>query len=193
MKNMPYGENSTDLPEKLFAENQGTCITKHAVIALLAQELGLEVYHTYGLYAITEEIVTGVDEVFEKYSIPYAVLGHCFLSCGILRVDLTANNLNGKNTPINSFLYTQKIDPQNISEDKDKIYNNYLEHLIQSDPRFRNTNKATLIWAREECYGLMYKNRISLAARKSAGETDNCKKNSSFTPTPTGSVYDEEN
>ena len=56
---LPYGYNSSkDDLMIVFKEKMGTCTTKHAAIATLAEELDLPVTKTICIYAMVEEIVT---------------------------------------------------------------------------------------------------------------------------------------
>ena len=50
---MPYGSNSNkDDILILFKEGYGSCTTKHAVIATLAEELGIPISKSTGIYAM---------------------------------------------------------------------------------------------------------------------------------------------
>ena len=104
---LPYGYNSTtgDILI-LFKEGYGSCTTKHAVIATLAEELDVPIFKTVGIYAVREDLVTGSNHILEKYHLPYLPMNHCFLIYGSFRVDLTEGNNNGKNHAIEEFLYT---------------------------------------------------------------------------------------
>jgi hypothetical protein len=107
---LPYGYNSDrDDLMILFEEKMGTCTTKHAVIATLAAELGLAITRGVGIYPMTEAIVTGANKILSEYSLPYLPMIHCFLQYGDYRVDLTEGNRNGKNRPIDDFLYTDRV------------------------------------------------------------------------------------
>lgn len=45
IRDLPYGYNANrDDPQVIFLEKRGICTTKHGAIALLAQELGLDVH-----------------------------------------------------------------------------------------------------------------------------------------------------
>ena len=109
---LPYGYNSDrDDLMLLFKEKMGTCTTKHAVIGTLAQVLGLPVHKHVGIYAMTEELVTGTRRLLDEFGLPYIPMLHCFLVYGDFRVDLTEGNRNGKNRSIDDFLYVQKVEP----------------------------------------------------------------------------------
>ncbi len=80
---LPYGYNSDrDDLLCLFKAGKGSCTTKHAVIATLASEMDLPVAKWIGIYAMTEDLVTGAGAIIEKYALPYLPMVHCFLSDG---------------------------------------------------------------------------------------------------------------
>lgn len=115
VRQLPYGYNSDrDDLMILFKEKMGTCTTKHAVIATLAAELELPIDKLIGIYPMTEAIVTGTNNILNKYGLPYIPMIHCFLGYADYRVDLTEGNHNGKNRSIEDFLYNAKVLP-NIS------------------------------------------------------------------------------
>ena len=117
---LPYGYNlNSDNLMILLKEKKGTCTTKHAVIGTLAQELSLPVHKNVGIYAMTEEIVSGTNTLLAEFQLPYIPMLHCFLVYENFRVDLTDGNSNGKNRSIEAFLYVQQVTP-NIS-DKGRI------------------------------------------------------------------------
>ena len=120
---LPYGYNSDrDEPMIMFTEKMGSCTTKHAVIAALAAEMGLPVTKMIGLYPMTEEIVTGTDRILETHGLPYVPMVHCFLTSGDTRVDLTEGNRNGKNRPLEVFLFTQPVEPNISARDEYLLY-----------------------------------------------------------------------
>jgi hypothetical protein len=148
---LPYGYNSTreDILI-LFKENMGTCTTKHAVIATLAEEMNLTVYKNVGIYAMTEDIVTGTKPILEKYHLPYIPMLHCFLEYDNFRVDLTEGNQNGKNTSIDEFLYTEKVIPNISEKDEYQLYRRALtDHLLKRN-ELLDIKTANILHAREE-------------------------------------------
>ncbi len=80
MHNVEYGYN-TNYDDKFifFKEKKGSCTSKHAVIAGLAEELNIPLSKHVGIYKFTEEISTGTKEILKKYKIPYVPMIHCFL------------------------------------------------------------------------------------------------------------------
>ncbi|RPI76838.1 MAG: hypothetical protein EHM45_11550 [Desulfobacteraceae bacterium] len=132
----------------LFKEKMGTCTTKHAVIATLALELGLPVVKMVGIYAMTEEIVTGTDRILKKYGLPYVPMVHCFLEYGPHRVDLTEGNHNGKNKPIENFLFAVPVAPAISAKEEYLLYRKAFENPILKQPELRGIAIKTVLNAR---------------------------------------------
>lgn len=153
---LPYGYNSNREDVMiLFQENKGSCTTKHGVIATLAEELGLSVGKTVGIYALTEDIVTGADQVLSKYALPYLPLVHCYLESGGHRVDLTEGNNNGKNKPLDEFLYTEKVDPMISGKNEYMIYRKVLKEDILQRDEMKGIDLRSILYAREEALKLL--------------------------------------
>ena len=113
---LPYGYNSDrDDLMILFKEKMGSCTTKHAVIATLAAEIEIAIDKHIGIYAMTEALVTGTKIILERYTLPYLPMVHCFLVFEEQQVDLSEGNQNGKNGPIDDFLYTERVGGSNPS------------------------------------------------------------------------------
>ncbi|MEM9325505.1 MAG: hypothetical protein AAGA85_07610 [Bacteroidota bacterium] len=164
VRDLPYGENTRhDDLTVLFDDGQGTCLTKHGVIAALAWELKLPVYKVMGVYGMTEEIVLGADAILKRYDLPYIPMIHCFLQSGTSRVDLTEGNHNGKRTSIEHFIHTERVIPDISAGDRYRIYRKVIAHLWSSsgeklDPR-------TLLAARGEALALLKANAAPSATQ----------------------------
>lgn len=148
---LPYGYNS-DREDIfiLFKEGKGSCTTKHAVIATLAEELGLGVKKKIGIYAMTEAIVTGTQSILDAYGLPFIPMVHCFLAGNGLQVDLTEGNHNGKNTPIDDFLHTETVHPNICAKEEYLLYRRVLNDLLRRHEALRGTELKTVLHAREE-------------------------------------------
>lgn len=156
---LPYGYNSDrDDLMILFKEKMGTCTTKHAVIGTLAQELGLPIHKHVGIYAMSEEIVTGTRELLERFGLPYIPMLHCFLVYDTFRVDLTEGNRNGKNRPIAEFLYTERVDPNISGKDEYMLYRKALKDVILKRPELSGVDMRRILQAREEGLKLLKAN-----------------------------------
>ena len=156
---LPYGYNSDrDDLMILFEERMGSCTTKHAVIATLAAELEIAIAKHIGIYAMTEAIVTGTQNILDRYNLPYLPMVHCFLVFEAHRVDLSQGNQNGKNGPIDDFLYTEKVIANIPGKDEYLLYRRALIAHILMRPEFQDINLKTVLKAREEGLSLLKAN-----------------------------------
>jgi hypothetical protein len=156
---LPYGYNSNrDDLMILFKEKLGSCTTKHAVIATLAEESGLSIEKAIGIYAMTEEIVTGTGKILDRYGLPYVPMLHCFLVYGEHRVDLTEGNNNGKKRSIEDFLYTQKVIPNISAKDEYLLYRKALNQYILIENELKGIDLKSILKAREEGLALLKAN-----------------------------------
>jgi len=156
---LPYGYNSNrDDLMILFKEKMGTCTTKHAVIATLAVELNLPIEKNIGIYAMTEQIVTGTDRILAQYNLPYVPMVHCFLAHGNHRVDLTEGNANGKNQAINEFLHTERVVPNVSAKDEYLKYRHALKENILKRSELSGIDIKTILHAREKGLELLKAN-----------------------------------
>jgi hypothetical protein len=156
---LAYGYNSDrDDLMILFKEKMGTCTTKHAVIATLAAELGLPITRGVGVYPMTEAIVTGTDKILVEYSLPYVPMIHCFLEYANYRVDLTEGNRNGKNRPIDDFLFTDRVEATISAKDEYMIYRNALSEVILKSEELKGIDIRRVLQAREEGLKLLKAN-----------------------------------
>jgi len=159
VQDLPYGYNTNrDDLMILFKENMGTCTTKHAVIATLGNELNLPIAKIIGIYAMTEEIVTGTNEILDKYDLPYVPMVHCFLTYGDYRVDLSEGNNNGKNSPIEEFLYTEQVEPNISEKDEYLLYRKALKDHILMRKEMAGVDITRILHAREQGLKLLKNN-----------------------------------
>ena len=153
---LPYGYNSDrDDPMTLFKEKKGSCTTKHAVIATLAEELNLPIHKTIGIYAMTDEIVTGTRLILEKYALPYVPMIHCFLEHADKRVDLTEGNHNGKNRSIEAFLFTHPVAPNIPAREEYRLYRDALKEVVLKRKELGGVEIKRILKAREEAIVLL--------------------------------------
>jgi len=153
---LPYGYNST--PDDiliLFKEGYGSCTTKHAVIATLAEELDIPIYKMVGIYAMNEDIVTGTSRILEKYHLPYVTMNHCFLVYDSYRVDLTEGNHNGKNRSIEEFLFTEKVIPNITDKAEYLLYKKALKNHILKRKEMEGITMIDVLCARIEGIALL--------------------------------------
>jgi hypothetical protein len=148
---LPYGYNSDrDDLLILFEEGRGSCTTKHAVIATLAEELSLPIVKNIGIYGMTEDIVSGTNLILGKFNLPYVPMVHCFLVFLDYRVDLTEGNNNGKNRPIDEFLFAEAVIPNISGKDEYLLYRKALNGRILLRKEMQGVDIKRILQAREE-------------------------------------------
>ena len=157
--NIEYGYN-TNYDDKLifFKEKKGTCTSKHAVIAGLAEELNIPLSKHVGIYKFTEEISTGANEILKKYSIPYVPMAHCFLVYKNFRFDLTEDNCNGKNTSLEKFIHEEKVEPFITRKDEYLLFKKVLKEKILPSKEMEGVKERSILKAREESIILLKEN-----------------------------------
>jgi hypothetical protein len=156
---LPYGYNSDrDDLMILFKEKLGSCTTKHAVIATLAEESGLPIKKAIGIYAMTEEIVTGAGKILGSFGLPYVPMLHCFLVYGDHRVDLSEGNDKGKKRSLEEFLYTKKVNPNISGKDEYLLYRKALSDYILIKSELKGIDLKNILKAREEGLDLLKAN-----------------------------------
>ena len=157
---LPYGYNSDrDDLMILFKEKMGSCTTKHAAIATQAVESGLPIEKAIGIYAMTEEIVTGTGKILDQYGLPYVPMLHCFLVYRVYRVDLTEGNNNGKKRSIEDFLYTEKVIPTITAKDEYLLYRRALkDNILVKDELKEKVDLKNILKAHEEGLTLLKAN-----------------------------------
>jgi len=151
-----YGYN-TNYEDKMifFKEKRGSCTTKHAVIAGLAQELNIPLYKHVCVYKFTEEITTGVNEILKKYEIPYVPMVHCFLVYENYQFDLTEGNYNGKKKPINEYIHSERVDPYISRKDEYLLFKKVLKEIILPSKEMEGITEKTLLKARAKSITLL--------------------------------------
>ncbi len=142
---LPYGRTSNGRDWRLvLSENIGTCSTKHALLKVLADELGLGIDLILGIYSMKESNTPGVGSVLSASNMEYVPEAHCYLSYEGKRVDLTRFGAKSEE-PISVFFIERKIEPHDIGEVKKLIHKQYISEQFGDE-------QLSKIWAvREEC------------------------------------------
>ena len=157
--NIEYGYN-TNYDDKfiLFKEKKGSCTSKHAVIAGLAEELNIPLSKHVGVYKFTEEISTGTGQILRKYKIPYVPMIHCFLIYRDNQFDLTEGNCNGKNTSIEEFIHEEIVNPFITTKDEYLLFKKVLKEKVLPSKEMKGIKERTILKAREEAIVLIKEN-----------------------------------
>ncbi len=151
-----YGYN-TNYEDKmiLFKEKRGSCTSKHAVIASLAEELEIPLYKHVCIYKLTEEITTGVNEILKNYEIPYVPMAHCFLVYDKFKYDLTEGNNNGKKIHVDEYIHSEKVDPFISRKDEYLLFKKVLKEKILPSKEMEGITEKTLLKARAKAINLL--------------------------------------
>jgi hypothetical protein len=126
---LPYGRIADR--QKLWLvleEGRGSCATKHALLAVLAREQGIEVYLTLGIYEMSERNTPGVGRVLSAYGLEYIPEAHCYLRYEGGRIDVTG--LPAAAEPIDHFLHEEPITVDQIGAYKHDRHQRYLQGWI---------------------------------------------------------------
>src|SRR5215472_5023270 len=98
---LPYGRNSNRSDQLMvLLENKGTCSTKHALLARLAQEQNLPIALCIGIYEMDGRNTPGVGAVLEEHGLTSIPEAHCYLKRGSKRFDVTLPGGNVAREPI---------------------------------------------------------------------------------------------
>jgi hypothetical protein len=147
---LPYGRTSSrDDVALVLTEGRGTCSTKHALLAALAGELGLDVVLTLGIYEMSEANTPGVGPVLARHGLASIPEAHCYLVSDGRRIDVT-RNVEGAE-PITAFLHEEPIRIDQIGAYKVELHRRVLVDWTSRDPEAQGRTLNELWAIREEC------------------------------------------
>jgi hypothetical protein len=148
---LPYGRNTDRANfQMVLSEGQGTCSTKHALLAALAREQRLPITLTLGIYEMHERNTPGVGLVLGKYDLPFIPEAHCYLTYEGARIDVTRSGVDSVE-PITRFLYEETINPEQIAAYKVHVHQQFLRQW-SVQPTLTHQHSFEEIWKiREEC------------------------------------------
>ena len=141
---LPYGRNSDRSNYRLvLEEGRGTCSTKHALLAALAQEHDRPVKLRLGIYEMDGINTPGVGPVLRRYGMDFIPEAHCYLVYRGARVDLTVAG-ERKTLP---FLDEEEIEPGGIGAYKVQRHREFVREWAMA----RSLKPEMARQAREEC------------------------------------------
>ncbi len=130
VQQLPYGRTSDRANCRLvLSEGRGTCSAKHALLAQLAREQGVDIALTIGMYQMTERNTPGVGPVLEHYNLPSIPEAHCYLTYNGTRIDVTRAGVTPVE-PITDFLYEETITPEQIGDYKMALHHRILRDWV---------------------------------------------------------------
>ena len=125
VRDIPYGRiTDRTQPLRVLEEKRGTCTTKHALLAMLAAEHGVDLALTVGIYEMTEANTPGVGAVLAAQGLAAIPEAHCYLTWNGQRIDVTRAVVAAE--PIRHFLHEERISPTQIGEYKIALHQHFL-------------------------------------------------------------------
>lgn len=147
---LPYGRASSWA--SVLDEGRGTCNSKHALVVMLARELGLAgVELGLGLFELDGEGFPGVARVLAAAELPCMLEAHCYVVHAGRRVDLTWPREQGVPPP--NILAETTIDPRELPAAKLEFHRRALAEWLVAR---RLPLELEAAWAiREACISAM--------------------------------------
>jgi hypothetical protein len=149
---LPYGR-TTDRADvtAVLREGRGTCSTKHALLAALAEEQGIPVALMLGIYQMDERNTPGVGVVLARHGLCSIPEAHCYLLYGGRRVDLTRSGAEPAES-IARFLHEEPIRPAQIGPYKTEVHRQFIRQWLRHDPGRAGGRSLDEVWQiREAC------------------------------------------
>jgi len=146
---LPYGRNQSTTITCVIEEKRGTCSTKHAFLAALAEENELPVKLMFGYYHMNNQNTPAIGDILEEYGLPFILEGHCYLKIQGQIIDVTFPD------SIKTELGFDIIDEQEISpfELHQKPFNHKekLKAWLKDNPGYPEQDLGKLWKIRESC------------------------------------------
>ena len=136
IRQLTYGrnKNKADLTT-LFADNCGTCSTKHAVLKQLADENNItDLKLITGLFRMSAGYTPKIATTLKKYNLDYIPEAHNYLKYHDKILDFTSNT-SAPNDFENELIEETEIRPDQISEFKINYHKEYLISWLEKQKR----------------------------------------------------------
>ena len=151
VKQLTYGRNEDkNNLASVFADNCGTCSTKHALLKRLADENNFEkVKLIVGLFKMNEKNTPEISATLLQNKLEYIPEAHCYLKFEDQILDLT--KINSKPTDfLDDLIEEIEISPEQITDYKVQYHKNYLITWLDNNKQINLSLKD--IWKiREQC------------------------------------------
>lgn len=148
---LPYKRisNRSDI-SAVFAEECGTCSTKHALLKNLAEENELsDVKLMIGIFRMTKAYSIKLEPLFMQYQLDYIPEAHCYLKFNDKRFDFTT--LTSKASDFEEeLMFETEINADEIFEGKVELHKNFLTQWLEENKNI-NYTPAELWKIRELC------------------------------------------
>ncbi|MDN3563133.1 hypothetical protein ACFQY5_40150 [Paeniroseomonas aquatica] len=149
IQGLPYGRTSKMDYRLVLTEGRGTCSSKHALLAALAQENELAVKLTLGVYEMTETNTPGVGKVLASSGLSSIPEAHCFLRTAFSVIDVTMPG-EALSAAERVFLHEEVIGPADVGAYKTSVHRRVLANWLYATGR--SSFGLDAAWAvREAC------------------------------------------
>ena len=151
VKELAYGRNADkNNLASVFADNCGTCSTKHALIKRLADENNFEtVKLIVGLFRMNKINTPEISATLLQNNLEFIPEAHCYLKIEELILDLT--KINSKPTDfLDDLIEEIEISPEQITEYKVNYHKNYLVTWLDNNKQI-NLSLNDIWKIREQC------------------------------------------
>jgi len=130
---LPYGRNSNRSDQLMvLLENKGTCSTKHALLARLAQEQNLPIALCIGIYEMDGLNTPGVGAVLRTNELTAIPEAHCYLKYGPQRIDLTWARGDPRRQPIEKLLDEVEISAEQAGAHKAHFHQQFIRNWMKA-------------------------------------------------------------
>jgi hypothetical protein len=149
---LPYGRTAIRGDyQAVLRQSKGTCSTKHALLAALADEQELALALTLGIYEMHERNTPGVGPVLAQYHLAFIPEAHCYVICNATRIDVTRCGVEPAE-PISRFLHEETIVPRQIGDYKVAMHRQFMQDWVHHDPEMAAGLSFEQVWqVRELC------------------------------------------
>ncbi len=155
---LPYGRTSDRWAlQSVLREGRGTCSTKHALLATLAGEHGVELPLMLGIYEMNGVNTPAVGPVLKQAGLASLPEAHCYLLWGKTRIDLTGV---GRATD-ETFLLEERILPGQIGDYKVRRHREFLDQWRRERGLASRWTLEALWEVRERCIVALAASQIS--------------------------------
>lgn len=149
---LPYGRTAkrTDY-QAVLRQAKGTCSTKHALLAALADEQKLGLALMLGIYEMHDRNTPGVGAVLAQYRLAFIPEAHCYVTCGSTRIDVTRSGV-APAEPISRWLHEETIVPEQVGDYKVAMHRQFMQDWVRHHPEMAAGLSFEQVWqVREAC------------------------------------------
>jgi len=127
---LPYGRNSDRKNTmQMFDEGRGTCSTKHALLAALCSENGVQTELMLAICKLNRQLEPKVASLLDQLGVDFFPEAHCYLRYEGHDIDITFPD----QPPIlkAEVLQTHTIHPEQIGDHKMALHKDYLRNWLR--------------------------------------------------------------